>query len=202
MGIWRNSAPFLVQDNGKTSHQRFLHAKDFNACHQNLGFKTINDTLFEASCHAPAQGAFHHTEAYRYCSIKNGEVMELPSNRSFAFTQYVAIDSTYFKGCWWRKVEAEEPTNEMLSYNHLLPEDLDIMRNEIYADYGYRFQSPKWQQYFKQFDWYKPRYDNVDNQITPLEKANIDYILRHKRWLEQHRDEVIKTETIDWSPAG
>lgn len=192
-----------VKDNGTTSHQRFTYGNDFNACHENLKFRVIADTLFEASFNAPAKGAFRYIETYSYCSIQNGEVIELPSNRSFAFTQYVTVDSTYFEGCWWKPIGHEDSElPNTLSYNHLTPEDLDIMRNEIYADYAYRFKSEKWQQYFSQFDWYTPRHDNVDDQITPLEKANIEYIVRYKSWLQKHVNEIIEVDSISWLPAG
>nr|WP_242018415.1 YARHG domain-containing protein [Pseudanabaena sp. FACHB-1998] len=54
--------------------------------------------------------------------------------------------------------------------------ELDIMRNEIFARYGRRFQDPELQSYFNSQPWYQPRY--APNQfptdlLTPIELQNI-----------------------------
>ena len=47
------------------------------------------------------------------------------------------------------------------------------MRNEIYARYGYIFMKGGGMNvYFRQQDWYKDQYLNVDKFLTNLEKAN------------------------------
>ena len=57
--------------------------------------------------------------------------------------------------------------------------DLGVMRNEIFADYGYSFKTEKWQDYFKQFDWYKPLNDNekINDKLNAIEKVNIKLIV-------------------------
>ncbi len=64
---------------------------------------------------------------------------------------------------------------------YISPRELRIIRNEIFARYGYRFKDPVMQNYFGQQDWYKPLYDDVGKFITPLEKANIDFILEKEK---------------------
>ncbi|MBC7451691.1 MAG: YARHG domain-containing protein, partial [Cytophagales bacterium] len=49
--------------------------------------------------------------------------------------------------------------------DHVTINDLDLMRNEIYAEYGLIFTSPKWQEYFSTKEWYKPLYTNVDARL-------------------------------------
>lgn len=58
--------------------------------------------------------------------------------------------------------------------------DLKIMRNEIFARYGYIFKSEEMRNYFKYEKWYVPVYDNVDNMLTDVEKKNIDLIKRYE----------------------
>lgn len=54
------------------------------------------------------------------------------------------------------------------------PKDLQIMRNEIFARYGYVFISGgKMDTYFKRQDWYSGIYENVDEYLTEIEKINI-----------------------------
>ncbi|MDX1653126.1 MAG: YARHG domain-containing protein [Brumimicrobium sp.] len=56
-------------------------------------------------------------------------------------------------------------------------EELSIMRNEIFARYGYKFrEGGKMWKYFSQFDWYRPTYQDVDLFLTEIEKINIDRI--------------------------
>ena len=54
---------------------------------------------------------------------------------------------------------------------------LKIMRNEIFARYGYTFK-PQGQMdiHFRQQNWYRPQHSNVNNFLTALEKANIKLI--------------------------
>ena len=59
-------------------------------------------------------------------------------------------------------------------------EQLDVMRNEIFADYGYRFSTDKWREYFENKFWYEASYDNVNEFLTEIEKYNINLILKVK----------------------
>ena len=54
--------------------------------------------------------------------------------------------------------------------------ELRLMRNEIFARYGYIFNDIKLQAYFSKQDWYKPRGRDVDKYLTQLEKDNIKLI--------------------------
>ncbi len=56
--------------------------------------------------------------------------------------------------------------------------DLDkkIMKNEILARYGFKFQDKEMKTYFSEQKWYKPKFDNVDKMITELEMKNIELI--------------------------
>ncbi|MDO5986863.1 YARHG domain-containing protein [Flavivirga amylovorans] len=56
-------------------------------------------------------------------------------------------------------------------------EELRIMRNEIFAKYGYIFrEGGKMDRYFKKQEWYRGIYENVDDFLTDIEKANISAI--------------------------
>ncbi|WP_025663486.1 YARHG domain-containing protein [Aquimarina megaterium] len=71
------------------------------------------------------------------------------------------------------------------SFENLNPENLEkmsskelkIMRNEIFARYGYKFiEGGKMDNYFRQQNWYKPQHTDVDKFLTSLEKRNIELI--------------------------
>ncbi|PLX15138.1 MAG: hypothetical protein C0599_17345 [Salinivirgaceae bacterium] len=55
--------------------------------------------------------------------------------------------------------------------------DLKIMRNEIFARYGYIFkEGGEMDKYFKSQDWYTPEHKNVNDFLTEIEKANMKLI--------------------------
>jgi flagellar basal body-associated protein FliL len=58
--------------------------------------------------------------------------------------------------------------------------ELKIMRNEIYARHGYRFNTADMKSYFELQSWYIPRFDDVTAFLTETEKRNIELIKRHE----------------------
>ncbi|MDR0681613.1 MAG: YARHG domain-containing protein, partial [Dysgonamonadaceae bacterium] len=72
---------------------------------------------------------------------------------------------------------------------YISPRELRLIRNEIYARYGYQFKDSVLQTYFEKQDWYKPLYDNVEEYITPLERANIKFILKKEKTNPEISDE-------------
>ncbi len=66
-------------------------------------------------------------------------------------------------------------TRSMLASKSKL--ELQIMRNEIYARYGYIFKKGgKMEKYFKSQKWYYPQHKNIDSFLSPLEKKNISFL--------------------------
>jgi len=55
--------------------------------------------------------------------------------------------------------------------------ELRLMRNEIFARYGYIFQSEELTNYFSNKRWYRARYTNIDALLTDIDKKNIKLIL-------------------------
>lgn len=54
-----------------------------------------------------------------------------------------------------------------------------LMRNEIFARYGYRFKDPELRSYFVAQPWYIPSADDVTAKLTPLEKFNVEVLGRY-----------------------
>ena len=51
--------------------------------------------------------------------------------------------------------------------------ELRILRNTIFAQYGYRFKSKDLQAHFKRFSWYRPRKVNLGRALTATDKFNL-----------------------------
>jgi hypothetical protein len=64
---------------------------------------------------------------------------------------------------------------------HISPKELRIMRNEIFARYGYKFKDTGLQEYFGKQDWYRPLFDNVEEYLTPIEKKNASFIIEKEK---------------------
>ncbi len=54
--------------------------------------------------------------------------------------------------------------------------ELNLMKNEIYARYGYRFKSRPLSDYFNKQKWYRPQKNNVDRYFSHFELENIKLI--------------------------
>lgn len=56
---------------------------------------------------------------------------------------------------------------------------LAIMRNEIFASYGYKFKTERWNHYFSNKPWYKPEGDAVaEEELSFIERKNLELIKR------------------------
>lgn len=77
-----------------------------------------------------------------------------------------------------------KPDQKLLKEDYLWgksPSELRIMRNEIFARYGYKFNSADLKEYFSSQKWYIPKYDNVNNYLTEIDKQNIDLIANFEK---------------------
>ena len=60
--------------------------------------------------------------------------------------------------------------------SHFSKDDLRLMRNEILARHGWRFQSKDLQEYFGRQAWYKPIADNNTIKLNIIEQTNVQLI--------------------------
>lgn len=66
--------------------------------------------------------------------------------------------------------------------------DLEIIRNTIFARHGYSFKKRSVRQFFDQVDWYVPMNNNVDAELTQLEKDNIVLLKKFEKYAEDNYD--------------
>lgn len=65
----------------------------------------------------------------------------------------------------------------------LSKKELEIMRNSIYARYGYKFKREDLLDYFSQYSWYSPTTNDMEsiyNRMNDIEKYNIEFIKKHE----------------------
>lgn len=73
--------------------------------------------------------------------------------------------------------------------NNLMKEDLQVMRNEIFARHGYCFKKKDLREQFEDKDWYIPNTVDVKNDLTSIEKTNIALIKKFEKYAEEYGDD-------------
>lgn len=69
---------------------------------------------------------------------------------------------------------------------NLMKIDLEIIRNTIYARHGYTFKRTYLRSLFNASDWYIPVSDNVEKDLTELERENIILLKRMEKYATDH----------------
>ncbi len=151
---------------------------------------------------------------YEYYSIaSNGKITAI-NEGFFPMTAAIEINRNHFKGCFQRFTSDDE-TRAMPNYDedmegmpmylntdHLSADDIELMKNEIYARHGKKFSDPKWTTIFKTQKWYKPKSGNVDALLTPIEKKNLEVIQRLLKEVKSNPKKFIHSEADYYVAAG
>jgi hypothetical protein len=69
---------------------------------------------------------------------------------------------------------------------NLLPEEIEMIRNEIYARHGYSFTNLKIRRIFDAKDWYMPMGVDIREQLTELEAHNIDLLYNYEEYYDEY----------------
>lgn len=72
---------------------------------------------------------------------------------------------------------------------NMMKEDLQFMRNEIFARHGFSFNRKELRQMFEMEDWYIPNTVDIRGHLTEIEKKNIALIKRYEKYAEEYGDE-------------
>lgn len=92
---------------------------------------------------------------------------------------------------------------DIFSLSQLDNRSLRLLRNMIYARHGYKFNSSDLAAFFSRFDWYNPKFDNVDNLLTDIDKIHIQMIQAFENRNENLPNIVLNKPVGFWhdSPA-
>ena len=172
---------------------------EFNC--QRPAYKFLGDSLLQVTRQRSYSDSYDSFTSYDFYKLQN-QITPLNTKRHFAFTKYLKIDSSYFFGCFASRISDYTGKYNMIRNNHLLTEDLDLMVNEIYAEYGYTFKDPKWVEYFKGKEWYSPASTNVDDLLSEIDKYNIAYIRRYQKKLKLEQDKIIYSDSVTYHAVG
>ena len=104
----------------------------------------------------------------------------LPTEEEADEVDYFPPSETYNNG--YEQVLSDRKLSESDLYGKTKT-DLEIMRNSIYARYGYRFKRQDLLNHFSQYSWYNPTTSDMTvayNRMSDIEKYNIEFIKRHE----------------------
>lgn len=85
--------------------------------------------------------------------------------------------------------EASQRLLKPADVENMMKEDLEFMRNEIFARHGYCFSKKHLRQQFEMQDWYVPNTVDIRGFLTDIEKQNIALIKRYEKYAEEYGDE-------------
>lgn len=211
-GYKYESAKLVVLDekSQQTTAVNLFISDEYSFPCKKAGYRFVNDSILEVN---PGTSPYYSNEEERlhlfettfkyYLLTSSGHVKALETNRHFNFTKFILLDEEHFFTCLADPLDVDDyGDGNILLMDHYTLEDLDIMRNEIFADYGYRFTSEKWQDYFSKKSWYEPKYDQVDDQLTDIDRANIKTILKVKEKLQKDEDRYLNKRKGVYYAAG
>ncbi|UII22306.1 YARHG domain-containing protein [Fulvivirga ligni] len=72
---------------------------------------------------------------------------------------------------------------------NLLPEEIEMIRNEIYARHGYSFNNLKIRRIFDAKDWYIPMSVDIREELTDIEAQNIHLLYNYEDYYEEYYDD-------------
>lgn len=78
---------------------------------------------------------------------------------------------------------------EVPDVENLLPEEAEMIRNEIYARHGYSFTNLKVRRIFDAKEWYIPISVDIREELTDLEAHNIDILYNYEDYYEDYYNE-------------
>jgi hypothetical protein len=85
--------------------------------------------------------------------------------------------------------EASQRLLKAKDVENMMKEDLEFMRNEIFARHGFCFNKKNLRQQFEMQDWYVPNTVNIKGFLTDIEKKNIELIKRYEKYADEYGDE-------------
>ncbi len=175
-----------------------------NNCDFNTDFYRVfhqNDSIVRVNC---IRDSMNGNPNYSYATYnvfykidKQGFIEKIESNRLYDITKFMEMHESDFDGDFIIDLNANSDTNG-IHYSHLRLVDLELMRNEIFADYGYKFKNEKWKKYFSAKYWYKAEYDNIDRFLSPIDKHNIEFIKKKEQELLKNENLITKPTYVNY----
>jgi hypothetical protein len=87
------------------------------------------------------------------------------------------------------KINASKQKLSEKDLKNLRKLDMEIIKNSVFARHGYTFKKQTYRNFFEQTDWYIPVSNNVDSELSPMEKDNVALLNRFIKYAEDKYDQ-------------
>lgn len=87
------------------------------------------------------------------------------------------------------KINASKQKLSEKDLKNLRKLDMEIIKNSVFARHGYSFKKQTYRNFFEQTDWYIPVSNNVDSELSPMEKDNVALLNRFIKYAEDKYDQ-------------
>lgn len=140
---------------------------------------SLKKKLFVYDKEATLNNTFYNTDKSKSITITDTIDDEV---EVYEDTEYFSTTQKLFE----KNASNEELTSDFVS--NLSKADIFILRNSIFARHGFAFRDKQLRMYFEQFYWYMPVFGDVKDELTEIEKKNIDLLLRYEQNAEEYYD--------------
>ncbi len=149
-------------------------------------FFRVKDDLFGAKyfyeSFGPEENMIEQNIHYfSYFSFDGKKLKRLDSKRRFPFTQFIKIDSSYFKGEFDLLLIEDEVLKDGGKSSFLSRSTLEYMRDDILVDYNFIVMDSVRAERFKFEDRYNPTissYEEVYSKASEIDKYNLDFLAK------------------------
>jgi hypothetical protein len=123
-----------------------------------------------------------HKSAIKKIEYDSEDSVGNPIKDSYDDEQYYTTTDTIYK---------INPSTEILKkelVENLSKGDVFILRNLIFARHGFAFRDKTLRSFFDYHSWYMPVFSNVTEDLTAIEKKNIELLLRFEENAKEYYD--------------
>jgi hypothetical protein len=148
---------------------------------ENLQFKLVKrEIAYDAKLMLPDDYSFIDWQTYK--SVKITDTAENGEENSYDQQAYRSPSDQIFK------LNASTMALKEVDLKNLRKLDMEIIRNTIFARHGYAFKNAKIRQFFDPIPWYVPLKENIEQELTALEKANIVLLSKFEKYATDNYD--------------
>jgi hypothetical protein len=172
LGIWRHEGDAIIIEIYKKLGLRPVG----DAINPDVRFASNPDDYFIYEEYVPYEEWLSETQTFENESLNHFDISLVTENKA----SQIKIDTNkYLANGQYKIASCRQITNNDLT--GLSKQELRLIRNEIFARYGYQFKSIDLQKHFSRMSWYHGHATNVDTYLTDIEKNNIKLIRKFEQ---------------------
>nr|WP_294933799.1 YARHG domain-containing protein [uncultured Flavobacterium sp.] len=139
----------------------------------------LKKRLFKYDANLSLDSQFKNTDKSKHVIIRDTIDGE---EEVYEDEEYLSTTEKIFE----KNASAELLDKEFVS--NLTKGDIYILRNSIFARHGFAFRDKQLRMYFENYEWYMPIFGDVKDDLTSIEKKNVELLLRYEQNATEYYD--------------